>query len=421
MKKLFSQYELRAYLADREHKINAMIEGFTNDEIMGNDLAILCDAVCNKYRVEPLVLMEENTNLRKVKNGKVRKWFDAARYWTEGGRGEFREVDGVTLTFAYPFTGTESLFDCQASTFSLSGYPEVEICNGHMLFELAYTIDESRQDGWKDRVINQINEARRRVQQGIDWINNDLVTYNHGFETRIMNLLKDKKGKVETFYAVAKMFDVSPNITPFGARVISVPKRAVVIAHSYLPEGERHCISDQTYNDILSIVKHTASTWERTPLSYRGMGEEDLRNVLLSALNGLYVGSANGEAFRKNGKTDICIEEKNRAAFVAECKMWTGEKQVAEALVQLDGYTTWRDCKTALIYFVRRKDFVAVLDKMKVLLPRMSVIRNVKVFDKNEFQCSMISASNPGRLTDVRVLLFNLYTEGVSGKETGNG
>ena len=94
------------------------------------------------------------------------------------------------------------------------------------------------------------------------------------------------------------------------------------------------------------------------------MQEEDLRNTLLAALNSTYLGKATGETFRNNGKTDICIEADDRAAFVAECKMWTGSKAVAKAIHQLDSYLTWRDCKTALIYFVRRKDFISVVDTM---------------------------------------------------------
>ena len=38
----------------------------------------------------------------------------------------------------------------------------------------------------------------------------------------------------------------------------------------------------------------------------------------------IFDGRAVGEAFRHKGKTDICVEHENRAAFVAECKMWTG-------------------------------------------------------------------------------------------------
>lgn len=64
------------------------------------------------------------------------------------------------------------------------------------------------------------------------------------------------------------------------------------------------------YTEILTTIKHMESTYERTPSSYVKMQEEDLRNTLLAALNGTYLGGAVGEAFRNNGKTDICIEEK---------------------------------------------------------------------------------------------------------------
>ena len=139
------------------------------------------------------------------------------------------------------------------------------------------------------------------------------------------------------------------------------------------------------------------------------MREEDLRNTLLATLNATYKGGAVGEAFRNNGKTDICIERENRAAFVAECKMWTGAKAVQEAIKQLDSYLTWRDCKTALIYFVRRKNYLSILNNIKCTLESIDNIRAIKEFDKNEFDCLYLSESNPGQKIRVRVMLFNLY------------
>ena len=140
------------------------------------------------------------------------------------------------------------------------------------------------------------------------------------------------------------------------------------------------------------------------------MKEEDLRNTLLAALNATYKGNANGETFRNRGKTDICIEQENRAAFVAECKMWTGQAEVSKAVSQLDGYLTWRDCKTALIYFVRRKDFIKILETTEETLRKIDNMRMVKIIDKNEFECMYLSESNPGQQIKMRVMLFNLYS-----------
>lgn len=136
-----------------------------------------------------------------------------------------------------------------------------------------------------------------------------------------------------------------------------------------------------------------------------------MRNTLLASLNATFKGDAVGEAFRNKGKTDICIEKENRAAFVAECKIWNGPKEVPLALRQLDGYLTWRDCKTALIYFVRRKDFFKILDTAENALKTADFIRQCKAIEKNIFDCTMASESNPGQLVQVRVMLFNLYSE----------
>lgn len=91
--------------------------------------------------------------------------------------------------------------------------------------------------------------------------------------------------------------------------------------------------------------------------------------------------------------------------------MWIGQKAIAGALQQLDSYLTWRDCKTALIYFVRRKDFFAILRTAEETLRAIPEMRQVQVLDKNEFNCCMISTQNPGQQIQVRVMLFNMYAK----------
>lgn len=138
------------------------------------------------------------------------------------------------------------------------------------------------------------------------------------------------------------------------------------------------------------------------------MQEEDLRNTLLAALNGIYKGDATGETFRNNGKTDICIERDNRAAFVAECKMWNGPSAIKKAIDQLDGYLTWRDCKTALIFFVRRKDFISIVDAAHNAIENDPRVQQVKELDKNEFECIVVSNEKPGRKVKMRIMLFDI-------------
>ena len=223
--------------------------------------------------------------------------------------------------------------------------------------------------------------------------------------------LEEKRKKVEKYYSISQMLEVPVEKKEYAETHIPL-KRNIVPVSKHYEALKYYGISDTDYTDILSSIKHTGSTFERTPNSYKSLHEEDLRNVLLASLNGIYKGDAMGEAFRNNGKTDICIEKDNRAAFVAECKMWTGQKQVAEAIDQLDHYLTWRDCKTALIYFVRRKDFMKTLEVAENALRSFEGMKNVTVSDKNVFNCLFLSKSNAGQQIKMQVMLFNLYCEG---------
>jgi len=267
-----------------------------------------------------------------------------------------------------------------------------------------------RATGSKERILAEINGNLESIRSGIEYANNDVNAFNLTLRDRVLAELQKKRDKVQSFFDIANMFEVPIEKKEYAKQHIPLTRKISPIAHKYEKE-DYYGIRDSDYDNILQTIKHTASTYERTPASYKGMKEEDLRNTLLAALNATYKGDATGEAFRNKGKTDICIERENRAAFVAECKMWTGQAEVSEAISQLDSYLTWRDCKTALIYFVRRKDFLRTLESAEEALKKIDYMKNVNALDKNEFECLFLSQENPGQQIRLRVMLFNLGFE----------
>ena len=64
----------------------------------------------------------------------------------------------------------------------------------------------------------------------------------------------------------------------------------------------------------------------RAPETYTGMGEEGLRQVLLSGLDTAYAGAVSAEAFNATGKTDILVRDGARAVLVAECRTLDGDQ-----------------------------------------------------------------------------------------------
>jgi len=56
-------------------------------------------------------------------------------------------------------------------------------------------------------------------------------------------------------------------------------------------------------------------------------------------------------------------EKKN--IFVAECKFWKGKAQHLKTIDQILSYLTWRDSKTAIVYFVTGKEITPVLAEIR--------------------------------------------------------
>lgn len=404
----FRDIDLGMMLNSNRQKMAAKVDSFTNEEIMANDLEILASNLYEEFRIEPVEIMDEEFSKRHIEQAKIKKRIDP--FLQDYYEKEYVEVDGVIMTFYFPFIGWGELFKCFASVFACGGYPDITVGMMYISFVYEYSLEEVQGENARDKALKKLEHDIKNIRDGISYANKDVESYNMSLKKQALHLLEEKKRKVESFFSVANMFEVPVKKSAYAETHVPLQRKIVPIAHEYKKE-DIYSISDANYADILATIKHMGSTYERTPRSYAAMKEEDLRNTLLAALNGTYLGGAVGEAFRNNGKTDICIEEKNRAAFVAECKMWTGRKVIADALKQLDSYLTWRDCKTALIYFVRKKDFLAILQTAEEALRAIPEMRQVQVLDKNEFKCCMVSTQNPGQQIQVRVMLFNMYAK----------
>lgn len=404
--KPFRDHELRDIVENQWANVLNRIDSMPNEEIMANDLDILADNIYQEFFIEPVEIFDEDFSRRSIKQGKIKRYIDP--FFRDYSNKEYVYVDGVIGDFYYPFSGDSNLFKCKASTFSLSGYPEITVQTGFISFRIERSIDEMKAPDSKDKLLGNLKHSVDSIRSGIEYANKDVALFNQDLRSRAFAELKKKRDKVQTFFDVANMLEVPIEKKEYAINHIPLVRNITPVAKKYDRE-DYYGIKDSDYADILETIKHTASTYERTPSSYKSMHEEDLRNTLLASLNATYKGDATGETFRKNGKTDICIERNNRSAFVAECKMWTGQAEVEKAVLQLDSYLTWRDCKTALIYFVRRKDFLKILETAEAALEAIEGMKNVRVMDKNEFDCLFLSRENLGQQIHLRVMLFNLY------------
>lgn len=406
--KPFEKYDLADVLANQYAEIKKKIDSLSNEEIMANDIEVLIENLYQAFFMEPVEIEDEAFSKRKMKQGKVRRYVDP--FYRGPYDSEYVDVDGVKAYFYYPYTGDKKLFSCKASVFSLGVYPQIELKDGCVEIIIEKTLVETKQNNSVAQIFSQATSAIKEIKSGIEYANSNVNAYNADLRNHLRNELEQKKANVQSLFDIAKELEVPLEKKDYSKKQVTVNRRIIPIAHSYKKE-DYYCISEDAYKDILETLKQVVSIYERTPASYKGMHEEDLRNTLLAILNVTFKGGANGEVFRKKGKTDICIEQDNRAAFVAECKMWTGPKAIGEAIKQLDSYLTWIDRKTALIFFVKNKEFLPIIEKAFTTLKTIENMKEVKEIDKNEFSCVYMSCENPGQLVKIRVMLFNMAYE----------
>ena len=261
-----------------------------------------------------------------------------------------------------------------------------------------------------DEQIKMIRECVSRAQ-------NQVMGYNESLPDLVQQAVNHRRDRLGRHNDIATLLDIplatrpgAPSIAAVKVEVRRPPALPAPPRTGLAPEPG---ITDETFEHILRFLRHQGRTFERTPTTYAVHHEEDLRNIILAQLNGHFQGDAVGEAFRAKGKTDICIEQDNRAAFVGECKVWTGPASLVAALDQLLGYLTWRDSKAALIMFnSKNKGLTKLLETIPEALRTHSLLlRNLPCSEAGEWRVQMRSTEDAGRRVTVHAFVFNLYQE----------
>jgi hypothetical protein len=169
-------------------------------------------------------------------------------------------------------------------------------------------------------------------------------------------------------------------------------------------------ISDADFEHILEVIRGTAEAMERSPKTYASMGEEDLRQVLLTALNTHYRGQTTAEAFNVSGKTDILVRHpEGRNLLIGECKFWEGSKGFSATLNQLFGYAAWRDTKLTVIMFVRERDLTSIVEKgHEVLVAHDQFVSLAEPLFETERRAVMRWPGDERRVANLNVFFVHL-------------
>lgn len=325
-------------------------------------------------------------------------------------------VTGVQVTISFPYTGNPILWDVSIYPFmDTYTYAIIKSPNndgvGTVEIVIKIPLDES-----PERVTNLLNEIIKEINYVLAQQSQILDSENASLPRRILDATTNRRNKLNQHQNIIKALNIPLKKRPDAPEISQLPIKRKLVRP--LPEVSKEGyrqevgISDADYEFILSVIRHEGRTFETTPKTYAVHDEEELRNIILAHLNGHFQGDATGETFLKKGKTDIRIENSDRAAFVAECKIWKGSKEIQTSCDQLLGYLTWRDCKAALIVFNKlNAKFSDILLKVPDAVGIHSLCLNKgEERQPGEWRYIFRTEEDDGRRILLHVFLFNLYS-----------
>ncbi|CAG0942350.1 hypothetical protein BROC_01832 [Candidatus Brocadiaceae bacterium] len=382
------------------------INSLDNNYVLKASQSELEEHFVEKVFVEPLVLHSENRYIKNQSGTKI----DVSRDFRRGLFPDERAVvQGTRVDIAIPFEGDPMLWKIRASSFSLGGFPEIEIRNNEIVFSVSFPDDSAQ----SNQLLSEIDRNTKSLVEAVGYLRNDVTNHNNTAPNTIKQALARKQtlaqsttGAISALGIPIKRVGAEPTFAIPAKRRTKPSALPTVSTGTYKPEP---ILEEKEYQHILEILRSMSLVIERNPSSFASLDEEAIRDHFLLQLNGHYEGGATGETFNASGKTDILIREENKNVFIAECKFWHGQKVFSEAISQLLGYLTWRDSKCALLIFNKTKDSNAVRQKMHETMEALPEYKKTEAHQPNgESRYILVKASEPGKEIIVTTQLYDI-------------
>jgi hypothetical protein len=351
---IFANQDIDHFASTFIEELKSRVCGENKDYLLNVNRTEYLDHIVSKYEISPLVLEFENIAISTSEKMIPAEMFPF-NFNVYRGKSYPKQV----VKYHLPFSGDRRLLRCIPNPRILSSYT-VSLEGNEVCFEI---IDFS---GDPERIKGEAASALNTIRQQYGHLENNVSGYNSNLRKQAESIFDARKAEImkqnQLVAALGVPVKKSGNIprtfaVPATTRKQVVPRPSAP-TEKYSPEP---ALNLAIYGEILQTINDTGRVFERLPSTYADKNEETLRDHLILNLEPRFQISTTGETFNKSGKTDILMRYEGKNVFVAECKFWGGQKAHFAAIDQLLSYLTWRDSKTALVYFVPTKEITAPL------------------------------------------------------------
>ena len=365
---LFNGGELRLALEAQAKKMAEAVEAEPEESLKQADAEEWAEALAHHFAIACPELQTDDIWREPVNDVKVDVSWDRSRYFSDYASDLARNFPGYRVVVHIPFEGDAGVFSLRPSSFTFNP-PRGRIQGSDLVLTIEYARD-SQPD-----IDGQVNGFVGTVSQWLGFARGDVDSFNAGLEQQARQTIEGRRQRIERrdeHLAQSSIPVRRPGESGKKTYIADVlvrrpaPSLPQTRADEKPPKLEP-ALEGRVFEHVLEVIRKQCLHIEQNPRTYVPMGEEDRRNVILSALTTHYDGFT-AETDNQGGHTDILARHDGRNVFICECKFWDGEASFTDTIDQLFGYTGWRDTKLAIVMFVREKGLTAILRKAKETL-----------------------------------------------------
>ncbi|MFC3230359.1 hypothetical protein ACFOGJ_24130 [Marinibaculum pumilum] len=392
---LFSSNDWASLSQAREEGLKNAINEFDPDRLLGMSDETVMAHISDLLATDVPILHRDKIQISHR---------DGTRQVDDYGRTVTIPTTEVDVTV--PHSGPSDAFKIRPSTYR-SSTPRAFVASTELLF----TVDATQRD--PKQVRHDIDAQLDEIEFHLDKLRADVERHRPEMENLARQYVAKRRAKLLSDRNLISNIGYEIKVRPDTPRTYAPPdirrKLAPTVARqgtgTFKPEP---ALDVENYKHILKVIADMAIVIERSPSAFKDLDEEALRFLFLVPLNGHYEGSASGEVFNYQGKTDILIRVDGKNIFIAECKFWAGPKNFSDTIDQILRYTSWRDTKTAIILFNKNKNFTKVIDAIPNAVTSHPNFRREGPKDETIFQYTLHHPDDPDRELSLAILAFDV-------------
>ncbi len=396
---LFNDGDFFRLTHDVTESIKSKIENHNRVELLNTDYEKLVRYFIDYFKIDKIVLDEKNL----ISNYEEKKVRHKSQFGNMPGFPEYYLEDELEFEYKIPILQGEGMLRYRPNPAIMARFNFDIIRNtnniaSQLVIRFSIPIkDLQKQEDPQVLIDKAFKNETKSLFTMIGYSNDNINQLNASLPNIIENSLKktissikEKNslyGKINIPIKTKLVGDMLNGKIPIKINKI-IPEKPTVN-----PIESQYELGEEAYHQITKSIRNYLDQTENTPASFLKLSDEELiRDQLIAHLSATFDIQVTGETFRKNGKTDICLSPGTKAAFIAECKIWKGEKYLYEGIEQLYKYSTWKDQKVAIVLFnLNNINFGDLLSGLEKSIKKHPKFKRMKSAKKNIWECEFES------------------------------